>query len=146
MDGAWDEHERLRPGVGPGWGMSWWFAEQGITRADRAAMTSEQCLAQVMRYWRAVGDGWCPLLHRSGARSANRDAGAAGTRARWATGSARSRPYDANGTTPAVPFRQPAGDPVRRACSPGERAARRSAAGPPGAPGGGGAPPRAGRA
>ena len=34
-------------------------------RADRAAMTSEQCLAQVMRYWRAVGDGWCPDVDRS---------------------------------------------------------------------------------
>jgi hypothetical protein len=65
MDGAWDEHERLRPGVVPGSGMSWWFAEQGVTRAHRAAMTGEQCLAQVMRYWRAVREGWWPDVPHS---------------------------------------------------------------------------------
>ena len=32
MDGYHDAHHRLLPGVVPGWGMSWWWYEQGITR------------------------------------------------------------------------------------------------------------------
>jgi hypothetical protein len=45
--------------------MSWWFAEQGITRQDRKAMSGEQCLALVCRYWRAVVDGWWADVPRS---------------------------------------------------------------------------------
>ena len=65
MHEFWDQQQRLRPGVVPGWGMSWWFAEQGITRADRAAMSSDQWLALVGRYWRAVAAGWWPDVPRS---------------------------------------------------------------------------------
>ena len=65
MDDFWDEHQRVRPGVVPSWGMSWWFAEQGITRTGRAAMTGDQCLSHVMRYWQAVNAGWWPDVPRS---------------------------------------------------------------------------------
>ena len=65
MDEPWDEHHWLRPGLVPGWGMSWWFAEQDITRQDRKAMSGEKCLALVCRYWRAVADGWWPDVPRS---------------------------------------------------------------------------------
>ena len=45
--------------------MSWWFAEQGIGKAELAAMISEQCLAAVFRYWRAVAAGRWPDMPRS---------------------------------------------------------------------------------
>jgi hypothetical protein len=35
-----DDQQRLRPGVVAGWGMSWWFAEQGVARADRKAIAA----------------------------------------------------------------------------------------------------------
>ena len=60
-----DKHHRLLPGVVPGWGMSWWWHEQGITHADTVAMTSEQCLNTMLRYWRAVAAGWWPDVPRS---------------------------------------------------------------------------------
>src|SRR5688572_25727637 len=30
MGSEWGDRHRLLPGVVPGWGMSWWFAEQGV--------------------------------------------------------------------------------------------------------------------
>jgi hypothetical protein len=63
MDEPWDEHHRLRSVSVPG--MSWWFTEHGITRQDRKAMSGEQCLALVGRYWRAVAGGWWPDVPRS---------------------------------------------------------------------------------
>lgn len=65
METEWDQQHRLRPGFVAGWGMSWWFAEQGIGKAEPAAMTSEQCLAAVFRCWRAEAAGWWPDVPRS---------------------------------------------------------------------------------
>jgi hypothetical protein len=65
MNEFWDDQQRLRPGVVPGWGMSWWFAAQGVTRADRKAMPQDQWLALLGRYWQAVREGWWPDVPRS---------------------------------------------------------------------------------
>src|SRR3954447_10695939 len=64
IEESWDEQCPLQPGLVPGWGMSWWFAEQGITRDDRRAMSGEQCLALVCCYWREVTAGWWPDVER----------------------------------------------------------------------------------
>jgi hypothetical protein len=65
MNEFWDDRQRLRPGVVPGWGMSWWFAELGVTRADRKAMPQDQWLTLLGHYWRAVREGWRPDVPRS---------------------------------------------------------------------------------
>jgi hypothetical protein len=49
------------PGSVPGWGMSHWFAEQSLSAA---AMTREDVMAAVIRYWRDVGAGWRPSAPR----------------------------------------------------------------------------------
>ena len=59
--GLRDELGRFSPGSVPGWGMSWWFAEQIL---DPSAMTPDEMLAAVVRYWAAVGDGWRPPVPR----------------------------------------------------------------------------------
>jgi hypothetical protein len=65
MNEFWDDQQRLRPGVVPGWGMSWWFVAQGVTRADRKAMPQDQWLALLGRGWQAVREGWWPDVPRS---------------------------------------------------------------------------------
>jgi hypothetical protein len=60
-----DEYDRFLPGVVPGWGMSWWFAEQRIERRHVAAMTPEERLTLVCRYWREVAAGWRPAVSES---------------------------------------------------------------------------------
>lgn len=57
-----DEHGRMTPGVLPGWGMSWWWHEQALTPAHIAAMTPEQRVGWLVRYWRAVARGWLPPM------------------------------------------------------------------------------------
>jgi hypothetical protein len=57
---ARDEHGRLLPGSLPGWGMSWWWHEQGLDPVDTAGLTPEENVRTVLRYWDAVNDGWWP--------------------------------------------------------------------------------------
>jgi len=45
-----DDDPRLPAGSIPGWGLSWWVAEQGLTKADFRAMTMEQRLRLVFDY------------------------------------------------------------------------------------------------
>jgi hypothetical protein len=56
-----DELGRFSPGSVAGWGMSWWFAEEGL---DASAMTADARLAAVVGYWHAVADGWQPPVPR----------------------------------------------------------------------------------
>jgi hypothetical protein len=59
-----DEYGRIPAGLVPGWGMSHWWAEQGWTPADTAAMTMSERLEAICDYWRAVAAGWQPALPR----------------------------------------------------------------------------------
>jgi hypothetical protein len=59
-----DEHGRLLAGSVPGWGMSWWWHEQGLDPADASELTPKQMMAQVLRYWNAVNDAWWPAVPR----------------------------------------------------------------------------------
>lgn len=59
--GLRDELGRFSPGSVPGWGMSWWFAEQDL---DATAMRADARLAAVVRYWAAAADGWRPQVSR----------------------------------------------------------------------------------
>lgn len=63
-DGEPERHERgrLLPGSQPGWGASWWFAEQG--HADIAAMTPERRVELLCSYFEAVAAGWKPPVPR----------------------------------------------------------------------------------
>jgi hypothetical protein len=56
-----DARPPFAPGSVPGWGMSHWFAEHGL---NAAAMTAEEVLNEVVRYWRDVADGWRPSVPR----------------------------------------------------------------------------------
>ena len=53
------------PGSVPGWGMSWWFYEQGVSAADFAAMDPDARIALVLRYWKAEARGWAPGIPRA---------------------------------------------------------------------------------
>lgn len=52
---------RVLPGTEPGWGISWWLAEQGIHSVrDVAAMTPEQRLRLLCDFYEAEAAGWAP--------------------------------------------------------------------------------------
>jgi hypothetical protein len=59
---ARDVHGRLLPGSVPGWGMSWWWHEQGLDPADTSALSREEIMRHVFRYWDAVNAGWSPTI------------------------------------------------------------------------------------
>jgi hypothetical protein len=48
----------------PGWGMSWWWREQGLDPLAAHSLTMEQRLELMDRYWRDVGEGWEPAVPR----------------------------------------------------------------------------------
>jgi hypothetical protein len=61
----YDAEDRLKPGCVPGWGYSWWLWQQGISRNHyRDHLTIEERVETIARYWRAVSDGWQPLVPR----------------------------------------------------------------------------------
>jgi len=51
------------PGSIPGWGMSWWYAEQGLLDGVGDASPAER-LRWLFDYFDAVGDGWEPSVGR----------------------------------------------------------------------------------
>jgi hypothetical protein len=57
---ARDEHGRLLPGSVPGWGISWWWREQGLDPRNASELTPEETMQTVYHYWDAVNDGWRP--------------------------------------------------------------------------------------
>lgn len=59
-----DEHGRILPGLVPGWGMSWWWHEQGLDPHAARAMTMKERMAMVGQYWDAVAAGWRPPVRR----------------------------------------------------------------------------------
>jgi len=60
-----DELGRIHPAPLPGWGISWWWVEQGLpngfSEADRfKQMGMEERLEAINSYWKAVAAGWWP--------------------------------------------------------------------------------------
>ena len=60
-----DAEGRYLPGSVPGWGMSWWIHEQGITkRIFQEELTMAQRIQVIARFWKAVNEGWWPPVPR----------------------------------------------------------------------------------
>lgn len=59
-----DEHGRILPGVMPGWGMSWWWHEQGLDPREARSLTVNGRFELMDRYWKAAGQGWEPFVPR----------------------------------------------------------------------------------
>jgi hypothetical protein len=59
-----DEHGRIRPGLLRGWGMSWWWHEQGFDPREARSLTIDERFELMNRYWKAVGQGWEPPVPR----------------------------------------------------------------------------------
>jgi hypothetical protein len=57
-----DEYGRLPAGSVPGWGMSWWWHEQGLDPVDTSGLTPQETMNMVFQYWDAVNDGWWPAV------------------------------------------------------------------------------------
>ena len=60
-----DELGRIPAGSVPGWGLSWWLAEQGISNETWVlGYTPEQRFSAWSRCCRDVAEGWWPAVPR----------------------------------------------------------------------------------
>jgi hypothetical protein len=64
IEGLGERIARAFPAVLPGWGVSWWIAEQGVNRRAFHAITADERQALIVEYWRAFAAGWQPSVPR----------------------------------------------------------------------------------